>query len=382
MNDMNLIELCVPQMGEGLHEVLILEFLKKAGDPIRRGDHIYNMETDKTVLEVESPHDGVLHGWCVSERATLAIGATVALIELSGKSEVNGSVPAVPHDTKMPSVTGPNGNRHGSIPPRSRAYATRLGLSESELKRIPMRNGKLMPDDVDCYLATRVRQADMAEYPYVERRLSDNQRRLAHRLVQSQASVVPATVSAPIRWDSLEHAAKRLHEDALLVQPSAFQLFAHSVALAVRTNPLFRSTLHNDTLREYAHVNLGIAVPAEGDNLITAVVVDADTLSLLSFVSAVKTQIRHALKNGDQAGETMQLMLTYLGGHGIRNATPVLCAPAIAVLFIGAPYPQGTEYHANLALTFDHRAINGVAAARFLSEISAQVEQNQVLPCH
>ena len=100
----------------------------------------------------------------------------------------------------------------------------------------------------------------------------------------------------------------------------------------------------------------------------------AGRLSFAQYLTAFKRQVLRALQNGDQATESTQLILSYLGSHEISDATPTLVTPAIAVLFIGSPIEYGGRLVAKLSLTVDHRLINGVGAARFLAEIDKQIE--------
>ncbi len=86
---------------------------------------------------------------------------------------------------------------------------------------------------------------------------------------------------------------------------------------------------------------LGIAVERPDDDLVTAVVVDADALDFPSFVEALTRQIQRALEGEDQAMRAPHLVLTTMGSLGITDATPVLVAPAAAVLFVGAPHAAG-----------------------------------------
>jgi pyruvate dehydrogenase E2 component (dihydrolipoamide acetyltransferase) len=104
------------------------------------------------------------------------------------------------------------------------------------------------------------------------------------------------------------------------------------------------------------------------------VVSAADSLSFEDFVAQSKTNIGSAREGRDQATESTQLVLTYMGPYEIIDAVPVLVAPAAAVLFIGSPFEQGGKQVVNIVLTFDHRLVHGVEAAEFLRTIARNVE--------
>src|SRR5262249_51189338 len=117
------------------------------------------------------------------------------------------------------------------------------------------------------------------------------------------------------------------------------------------------------------------AVARQNGELVTAVVPRAETLDYSEFVREAQAHIQAARDGNDQADADTQILLTYMGAHAIIDAVPVLVAPAVAVLFIGAVYAVSGEPTVNLVLTFDHRLINGVEAAEFLNAVVSATEQ-------
>ncbi len=188
--------------------------------------------------------------------------------------------------------------------------------------------------------------------------------------------VVPGTAKRSLEWGAIRRYAENIRAQDGDLQPSTFQTFAYCVAQAVKEHPRFRSALIGEhTVREYAHLNLGIAVGRANGDLVTAVVPEADTLDYETFVRTAQAHIHSAREGEDQATETTQLLLTYMGPYEITDAVPVLVAPAVAVLFIGAAFEQNGEPTVNLALTFDHRLIQGIEAAEFLRTVVARARQ-------
>jgi len=127
-------EIRVPQLGEGLREARIVELLRAPGAPLRRGDSLYVIETDKTTVELEAPFDGTLLEWRVAVGDVVEIDSTVALVAPAG--------------TKV-SATSPQAER--IIPPRTRAHAHERGLDDHALAVIPSASNKLLPEDIDKY---------------------------------------------------------------------------------------------------------------------------------------------------------------------------------------------------------------------------------------
>ena len=375
---MPLVDVILPQMGEGLQEALITALLKAPGDPVEKDEAIFEMETDKATVPVESAYRGRLREWLVKDGDVVAIGAVVGRIEAESTTEKDKKSPVFEPAAPVGASAKPVDFRGSGIkiPPRTRAHCRSLGISEEEMLRIPAPSGKLMPQDVDRYLA-ETKGAPGALY--VERRLSAPQRALDYRLRRSAQLVIPATISCLLPTKALDQ-AELAQQSALPESPlTRFEVLAYSVAMAARQHPSFRSVLTDrDSVREYAHLNLGIAVHCPGDDLLTAVVRNADALSLAEFVSAVQQQVTLAFKGKDQSDAATQVILTYLADSGIIQAIPVLVAPAIAVLFIGAPHLEVQENlkpALNLTLTFDHRLINGIGAARFLHDVVQEVQR-------
>ena len=370
---MALLDILIPQMGEGLQEVIVVSRQKQPGDFVRRDELLYSMETDKAVMEVESPYEGVLQEWLAAEGATLPIGAPIARIETEVGSPLapttvdNGGGTRGGSSFPTPPLLGAGGPPSAPIPPRTRAHGRELGLSDEEMGHIPAPTGKLMPADVDAYLAARPKEARQGESAYVERPLSQQQRLFVQRLKRSAQSVVPATMKRPLEWSGLSHYVEAVRAQGGQLRPTEFQTFAWCVAQAVRDHPKFRSVLTGEeAAHEYAHLNLGIAVARPNGDLVTAVVSQADTLDFSAFIQTTQARIGAAREGEDQATAETQLLLTYMGAYDVLDAVPVLVAPAIAVLFVGATYEQNGKTLANLVLTFDHRLINGVEAAEFL----------------
>ncbi len=378
---MAIVDVLVPQMGEGLTEVRILELQKQPGDRIRRDELLYSMETDKDTLDVEAPFDGILTEWLTEPGAILPVGAPIARIEtetVEASALSNSTDTAIKQGEGSKSENPLSGSvtRPVVVPPRTRAYCRERGIAEEEMLRIRAPSGKLMPADVDAYLAAKTSPTPLSAAEYVEYTLSAQQRTFAYRLRRSAQVVVAGTIRRPVAWNAVRDFVVAERARGAEPRPTEFQTFAYCVAQVVREFPKFRSTLiGEEVVRESAHINLGIAVARPNEELTTAVVPAADTLDFATFLQSVKAHI-HAARNGeDQIDSDTQLLLTYLGATGIEDAIPVLVSPAIGILFLGAPYVQDGGLKANLVLTFDHRLIYGIEAANFLNSLADRIAQ-------
>ena len=345
-------EIRVPQLGEGLREARIVELLRTPGAPLRRGDGLYVIETDKTTVELEAPFDGTLLEWRVAVGDIVDIDATVALVATAGSK-----------------VAASSSKTERIVPPRTRAHAQERGLDDHALAVIPSASNKLLPEDIDRYLAERA-----AESPEVEgmreRKVTGGHRALIFRLRRSATLVIPGTLAIDIPWSCLE-AVGMADGDT---RPTPFQMFAHAVAQVAQSHAKFRSVIvGDDRIREYDHVNVGIALARPNDELVIAVVRKAETMKLPQFVRACSRGMRAAIRDGAEAAEDTQILFTHLGEFGIVDAVPTLVAPASSIFFLGAP--QQPAGKVRIAVTFDHRLINGAAAARFLDDLSAALHR-------
>lgn len=394
------IEIKIPQLGEGLQEARILRFLKQPGEPVTQDEPIFEMETDKAVMEIESPAAGVLEAWTVAEGEVVPIGTVIGRITTEVRREEARLAPHASHLTPYATLTtasppvepSPVGAalRNIAVPPRTRAYAREKGLSDEELARLAAEaEDKLLPEAIDRYLSARAPAAPREIHgpAYRDMPLPPAQRTLVYRLQRATQRVIPAIMEMPVPWKPIEEVRnffkQRATEDGDH-QPTQFLLFAWCVVQAAKKHPRFLCSMPNDnTLRQYEHLHLGIAVARPNDELLTARVENADALPFPEFIQAAQAAIAHARAGEDQATEAMQISLTNLAHAGVRLGIPVVVAPAVATLFIGTPYNEayplpeggvGFRRMASMVLGFDHRLVNGLGAANFLTDIRARIE--------
>ena len=325
-----LLQIRVPQLGEGLREVRVVELRRRVGDSVQRGDALYVIETDKSTVELESPDDGKIVEWKVSAGDIAPVNGVVVLLDTRAIERGSASKPPV-----LPRVTP------------SRASAINKG---AEPQFVPP-----------------------TQASYRERKVSGAHRALIYRLRRSASVAIQGTLAIDIQWSALvvgEHEGNGN-------KPTPFQVFGHTVAQLAKHSPKFRSVMiGDDMIREYDHVNVGLAVARPDDELVTAVVRGADQLTLGGFTKACTQQMRAAIRSGDQAAEDTQILLTHLGEYGIPDAIPTLVAPASSIFFLGVPRKEATA--ARIVLTFDHRLINGAAAAHFLDDLITRLCDSQL----
>ncbi len=384
---MPIISVRIPQLGEGLQEALLVDFLKKPGDAVKRDEPIYVMETDKATTDVESPYEGKLVEWTVEKGSVLEIGTEIAHMEVAeGVKEMpvghgpQDSAPAAASAASATAIAAKPTVRSGKvqIPPKTRKYLKQHGLLDVA-DQIPTTGKKLMPEDVDAYLASQGSAVSTDQYDLVD--LPMSQITLNYRLVRGTQVCVPVTVMNEMDWSAIQDCRNKVRDSG---GPTGFAMACWSVVEALKKHDKFRSAMSGDgkQLKVFHRVNLGVAVALPGDEMVTAVVRDADEMDKDAFFSALTAQIEQARDGKDQADESTTLTVSNIGKAGMRIGIPAIVAPAVATLALGETYqlpiPDGDGFKFRPSLTatlsFDHRIANGVGAANFMNDVKAEIE--------
>jgi len=369
------ISVRIPQLGEGLQEALLVDFLKKPGDSVKRDEPIYTMETDKATTDVESPYDGTLVEWLVETGTVLEIGTEIAKMEVAegvkempaghGPADAPAATPSSDTGAAATSTTAaaPAAVRSGSvmIPPKTRRYLKQNNLLDSA-HLIPAAGAKLF-------------QFELVPLP-------KSQIVLNYRLKRGVAEAIPVTVGNRINWNKVQQARQQVKSDGGTA--TGFAMACWSVVQALKAHDRFRSTLSADgkSFQLFHDVNLGIAVALPGDEMLTAVVRGADKMSQSEFFEAYVTQVTQARDGVDQADASTTITVSNIGKAGMRFGIPAIVSPAIATLAFGEVYPvpvqNGDAFDfvpaIEATLCFDHRVANGVGAANFMNDIKSSIE--------
>jgi pyruvate dehydrogenase E2 component (dihydrolipoamide acetyltransferase) len=416
----------VPTTGNAGEDAVVLEWNVTEGSDVTAGDVLVTLETAKATIDVEAPISGhVLRtfyaaGDEVGEHEVLAVlGAPGEQMPPEGSSagpaadadDMGATSPAHPTPAVMATQPGGGGAEHDgrthtparrhSASPRARKLAGEFGIDLTSLAGTgPM--GRIIIADVvaaqDRATAAapptrqpvpappainQIPSAPAEEFTVVPVR---GARKLtAQRTHASLANSAQLTLTryakakAPLRY------AKRLrHVTDASSRPriSLNDLIMFATARAVAQHPKANSWFDWEGITQFTHVNLGFAVDT-GQALLVPVIRSADTMTLSELSQAARTAVDKA-RAGALAPEEMDggtFTISNLGSLGIHWFTPVLNPPQTAILGIGATHqshPAGPNL-LPLSLTFDHRAIDGAAAARLLSDIAGCIETVDVI---
>jgi 2-oxoglutarate dehydrogenase complex dihydrolipoamide succinyltransferase (E2) component len=407
-----LVDVTMPQMGVSVAEGTILEWRKHPGDWVERDETICEISTDKIDTEIPSPASGRVVRILVEPNETVAVGTALAQIETSAQ-------PDRTPEKREPETCKQQGD--GSAPDRSRVIspvvqriAAEHGIDLSNVEGTGV-GGRIRKRDVLANVKAVRRLADERfasdasasqserplhiESPYrpepetavegTREPLSAMRRQIAEHMVRSRRTAAHCTTV--IEVDMSRVAASREERKPALASrgvPLTYLAFVARAAVgALQEQPQLNASIEGDDLIRHADVNLGIAVALDG-GLIVPVIKRAQRLSLEGIAAAIADLSERArskrLQPEDVQGGTFTI--TNPGQFGTVIATPIIHQPQVAILDLEAVVKRpvvvegaggdavGIRPTTNLCLSFDHRALDGAEAARFLGRIKARLE--------
>jgi pyruvate dehydrogenase E2 component (dihydrolipoyllysine-residue acetyltransferase) len=414
---MTMSEITMPRLSDTMQEGTIARWLKKPGDEIKKGDVLAEIETDKATMDLEAYEEGTLHQILAQEGETVPIGQVVALI---GTGAVAQNVVAGPATV----VTG--ADKAEVAPAKARASTGSDGLTVSEgderraTKASPLARriagehsidlglvqgtgpgGRIVRDDIEDFLEQRGAptapaapapatipaappQAVLAPVvppPEAEVvKLSRVQMLIARRLTESKQTIPHFYVSSEV--DMTDVLAMRQTFNASAgedgVKVTVNDLIVKACALALEKFPEVNSTLKEDQLIEYKHINVGFAVDVPG-GLVVPVIRDTNIKGVRTIAREAKALITRARANKlspiDLEGGTFSV--SNLGMMDASSFIAVINPPQVAILAVASTRKQFVPVDGQpvlrdlmpMTISADHRVLYGATVARFLQEV-------------
>ncbi|HVW09239.1 MAG TPA: 2-oxoglutarate dehydrogenase, E2 component, dihydrolipoamide succinyltransferase [Bryobacteraceae bacterium] len=421
-------DVVMPQMGESIVEGTLTKWVKKVGEKVNADEPLFEISTDKVDTEIPSPASGVLTEILVQEGQTVQVNAVVAKIDdgssaaapapaakaeapkaeaprkepdpvaepVAVKTEPS---PATPPPAPAPAAAGPA----GPLSPLVRRMARENNIDLTKVRGTGA-GGRITKEDVEGFMkggapAAAPAQAAPAAAPApaapkfsfdgaktrVEP-MSTMRQKIAEHMVMSKR--VSAHVTTVHRVDMTKVAKMRAkHKDAFAARHGMSLTFlpfvTRAAAMALAEYPIFNASIDGTNIVYHADVNIGIAVALDG-GLIVPVIKSADEKNVTGLQKSIVDLAGRArskqLKPDDIAGGTFSI--TNFGSFGSVFATPVINQPQVAILGVGAveKVPAivddmiAIRSQAFLALTFDHRLIDGALADQFTGRVKAILE--------
>jgi len=387
----------------------LVSWLKKEGEPVKKGDMLLEVETDKAVVEIEAQSDGILGGVTAQTGDVVPVGQTIAWLLKPGESvPQQGAVvqtgrtgaAAAPASAPAGASAGPASAEPASaagarISPKARKLAREHGLDVSKIKGTGP-GGEILADDILKAAAASVATPE-AEVRSAAPPLSTSGgpadavtsigRIMAERTAQSWTTVPHFFVSREIDVSALKTARDAMVpkiEELHGVKMTHTDLIVAAVARALRKHPRMNASWENGRIVLHQDVNVGLAIAVE-NAVVAAVVHNADKASIgdIAKQRIDKAQKARAsrLAPSDIAGATFTI--SNLGMFNVDAFTAIIVPPQVGILAVGAIVDRVVVVDGMLAvkpmmtvtLSSDHRVIDGANAARFLNDVVLEIGQ-------
>ena len=428
----------MPRQGQSVESCVITEWKKKKGDAVAEGDVLFSYETDKSSFDEPATVAGTLLAVFAEEGDDVPCLEPVCIIGNEGEDisalMPNANAEAVPVEAAAPAeekkeevkkeevvVETKSADKDGmmKISPRAKnlanktyadlSQATPTGpngrIIERDVNRLLDNGQRLTPEQYEAFMKTGVAPtAETAEAPisaaapaaapvaeYEDVKLSNVRKVIAKSMHESLSSMAQLTLNASFDATQLMEyrALLKQNAEAMGLNNITFNdMVLFAVAKTLKNHKDCNTHFLGDKMRYFNNVNLGIAVDTER-GLLVPTVFNADKMSLNELSANARTVIK-AAQGGSISPDLLSggtFTVTNLGAMGIESFTPVINPPQTCILGVcnitrrvKQVNGQDVFYDAmGLSLTFDHRALDGAPAARFLKELCTNLENFNLL---
>ncbi len=402
------IEVKVPVLGESIVEATVGEWLKQPGDPVKQDEPIVSLETDKVAVEVPSPVNGVMGQHAVQVGDNVAVGALLATIEEGGAAAAPAPAPAPAPAATAPAAPAPaaaaapapvlaSDEAPAALSPSVRRAVLETGVDPATVRGTG-KDGRLTKDDVLAAAATPaapVPSAEPAPSPSVaastgrkeERvRMTRLRQTVAKRLKDAQNTAAMLTTFNDVDMSAVIEARtkyKDLFEKKHGVRLGFMGFFVKAACMALKDVPAVNGQIDGDEIVYHDYADISVAVSAP-QGLVVPVIRDADQLSVAGIEKTIGDFGKRA-KDGTLKMEEMKggtFTISNGGVFGSLMSTPIINPPQSAVLGLhriedrpvvrdGQVVVRPMMY---LALSYDHRLIDGREAVTFLVALKNAIE--------
>ncbi|MEH7309143.1 2-oxoglutarate dehydrogenase complex dihydrolipoyllysine-residue succinyltransferase [Neobacillus drentensis] len=412
-----MIEIKVPELAESITEGTIAQWLINIGDRVNKGDSVVELETDKVNIELNAEYSGVVTKVLKEPGDIVEVGDVIAIIEENTTAVATPDFPAAPEkkaevetinqqsiqsEPELPKATSPIAS------PAARKLARELGIDLNQVSsRDPL--GRIRPDDVKAYTPTpavkeepkleksspkpAVQQIDEEFDKPVERvKMSRRRQTIAKRLVEVQHTAAMLTTFNEVDMSAvmdLRNKRKDAFYEKHGVRLGFMSFFTKAVVSALKQFPLLNAEIQGDELIIKKFYDIGIAVAAP-EGLVVPVVRGANQKNFAEIeqdISNLGKKARdNALTLNDLQGGTFTI--TNGGVFGSLMSTPILNSPQVGILGMHKiqtrPIAIDSERMENrpmmyIALSYDHRIVDGKEAVSFLATVKELLEDPQSL---
>jgi 2-oxoglutarate dehydrogenase E2 component (dihydrolipoamide succinyltransferase) len=391
------VEVKVPQLSESVSEATLVAWRKKAGEAVKRDENLIDVETDKVVLELPAPADGVLSKILKKDGESVASGDVIAVIDTEAKASVAAAAPAAaPAKAAAPQAVAAKAAAPAAASPSATKIAAEKGIDTASLQGTG-RDGRVTKADVVSTGAAPPAPAQARPAPAAiqvptgqrtEQRvpMSRLRQRIAERLVQSQSTAAILTTFNEVNMApviELRNRYKDKFEREHGVKLGFMSFFVKAVVHALRKYPVVNASIDGSDIVYHGYYDIGIAVGSER-GLVVPILRNADLMS----IAAIEQQIGDFGRRAKEGKITLEELtggtfsISNGGVFGSMLSTPIINPPQSAILGVHATKDRAVVENGQvvvrpmnyLALSYDHRIVDGREAVLSLVAIKEALE--------
>jgi 2-oxoglutarate dehydrogenase E2 component (dihydrolipoamide succinyltransferase) len=397
-------EIKVPVLPESVSDATIATWHKKPGDAVKRDENLVDLETDKVVLEVPSPVDGVLREIRFESGATVNSEQVLAIVEAGATAAATPATPAQVADAKnvaattneaqpvMPQSASPQpapganaGAANAQLPPGARFAAETSGVDAADVAGTGRRGAVTKEDIVNYAKSGGVGSAGGAR-PEERVPMTRMRARIAERLMQSKNSIAMLTSFNEVNLGKVMAMRAELQDDFVKangIKLGFMSFFAKAAANALQRHPIINASVDGNDVVYHGYADISIAVSTD-KGLVTPVLRNVERMSFADIEKGIGDYAKKA-RDGKLGLDDLQggtFTITNGGTFGSLMSTPIVNPPQSAILGMHAIKERAIVENGQvvaapmmyIALSYDHRIIDGKDAVLFLVDIKNQLE--------
>ena len=386
------LEIRVPQLPESVSDATLVAWRKQPGEAITRDENLADLETDKVVLEVPAPVNGVIKELRVAGGATVKSGDLLAIVEEGAAAPASPPVaPAAAPAAPSPAVAKPAAEP--KLGPAAKRVAEELKVAPAALATAG-KDGRVSKADVIAAATAKPTPAPTPAVPTAPRTARAEQRvpmtrlrqRIAERLIQAQSSAALLTTFNEVDLSAIQQLRAR-YKDAFEKQHGVklgfMGFFVKASIEALKKFPVINASVEGSDIVYHEYYDIGVAVSTER-GLMVPVLRDADLLDFAGIERAIGSYAQKAREGSialqDLTGGTFSI--TNGGVFGSLLSTPIVNAPQSAILGMHKTQERPMVVNGQVvarpmmyvAMTYDHRLIDGREAVQFLVAVKDCLE--------
>ena len=398
-------DILTPTLGESVSEATVARWTKKPGDAVKKDEVLVELETDKVSLEVSAPSDGVLQDIAAAEGATVTPGQVLGVVTVGGVGAAPAAAKAAPAKAETKPAPAPTPAPKAApaaaapLAPSVQRIASETGLDTASVAGTG-KDGRITKGDALAALEARANApapvaAPAAPRPVQEReervRMTRLRQTIARRLKEAQNTAAMLTTFNEVDMTAvmaLRNSYKDAFEKRHGVKLGFMGLFVKATIAALKEVPAVNAEIDGQDIVYKNHYDIGVAVGTE-KGLVVPVVRDADLLSLAGVEKAIAAYGKKA-RDGQLAIEDLQggtFTISNGGVYGSLMSTPILNAPQSGILGMHKIQDRPVAVNGQvvirpmmyLAVSYDHRIVDGKEAVTFLVHIKDALEDPQRL---